>query len=268
MMVEVNSAMARQWLSVSLYGGVDAPGDLPPVVSRVARHVRVSDPDACFFFSRDDHPAGRSVDLWVDAGAGIRREVTDLLRAGAPGSGWQVSAERLVDRPVHHPHESERDVTDELAAVASEFALSVRPDGAPGPREAYDLAVAHLRALAELVEPSGRAGLLFQCWERWSAGLSAGRRVELAAGADPAEPEPPAPRLTAALERYVHRTRQTIRRQRPGCGLPERYLVFAQSAAVHDRLGIPVSQSAAAALTVRARLTAGQVPATTAGERA
>ncbi|MER7187520.1 hypothetical protein ABT404_50070, partial [Streptomyces hyaluromycini] len=175
--------MARQWLSVSLYGGIGAPRELPAVVGRVARHVRVSDPDGCFFFSRDGDPAGGSVDLWVDTRARTRIEVAKLLRGGAPESGWRLSAERLVARPVRHPHESDRDVMDELAAVASELALAVQPDGLPGPRAAYDLAVAHLSFLTELIEPDARAGLLFQCWQHWSAGLPPWRRVELAAGA-------------------------------------------------------------------------------------
>ncbi|MCX4761553.1 hypothetical protein OG562_11285 [Streptomyces sp. NBC_01275] len=272
--------MARQWLFVSLYGGADAPPGLPAVVPRAARLVRAKDPGACFFFSRaDDDPAGRSVDLWIDARPGTRREAAQLLR-GAPESGWRLSAERLVERPVGHPHESERDVHDELASVASEFALTVRPDGTPpAPQEAYGLAVAHLRGLARLTAPAGRAGFLFQCWERWSARLTAGRRVELAVEAElreadvPEEPtEAPTPFEDAfgeALEAYLHGTRQAVRRQRPGCGLPEHYLLFAQSASAHDRLGIPAGVSAAAALAVRGELVRrpSRVPAATAGER-
>ncbi|MFC4507627.1 MULTISPECIES: hypothetical protein [Streptomyces] len=262
--------MARQWLFVSLYGGADAPPGLPTVVPRAARIVRTGDPGACCFFSRPDDPTGRSVELWVDARADVRREVTRLLR-GAPEPGWRLSAERLVERPVGHPHESERDVRDELAAVASEFALAVRPDGttADGP-EGYGLAVAHLRGLTGLLPRDGRAGFLFQCWQRWSAGLSPGRRVELATSAEWGEPEPSAPApLTAALKTYLHGIEQGVRRQRPGCGLPEHYLLFSQSASAQERMGVPAAVSASAALAVRAEVVRGafRVPAADAGER-
>ncbi|MEW2623452.1 hypothetical protein [Streptomyces sp. NPDC048106] len=259
--------MARQWLFVSLYGGSDAPSGLPAVVPRVARLVRSGDPEACFFFSRTDEPTGRSVDLWLDARPATRDAVADVLRA-EPDAGWTPSAARTVTRPVRHPHESERDVRDELAAVASEFALAVRHVDDPGPREALALGVAHLRGVAGLLPEASRPAFLFQCWQRWSAGLSPRQRVALAAGAGPV-PEHGEQAAPAPLEAYLHRTRRTIRGQRPGQGLPEPYLLFHQTEAAHDRLGIPAGPSAAAALTVRGEILrrAARVPVAASGDR-
>jgi hypothetical protein len=244
--------MAHQWLTARLYGTADALPAVPPVLPRLARYVRSADPGTCLFFVRGDEPAGPAVEVWLAAGPGTRRVVADLVRP-EPGSPWRAAVEQDLTRPVRHPHESGRDVTDELAAVSSAFALAVLPHGGPGPDEAFELGVRHLRGIAGLLPEAARPGFLFQCWQSWSATLSPRRRAELAAEAQVRTSTVP-PSGTGARG-YLEQTRRVIRHQRPGTGLPEPYLIFHQAGATHARLGVPPGWGAAAALTVRNELT-------------
>lgn len=257
--------MTHQWLFFRLYGAAGTDRFLPAVVPRLARHVRSADPEACFFFQRADGPVGPSVEVWLDAAPDVRREVTERLRREG-GGAWRPSIEPNATRSVRYPHESERDVTDELAAVSTEFALAQSSHSRPDAEEAFRLGVTHLRGVVELVPAPERQGFLFLCWQHWSAGLSPGRRVQLTSDAG-LEAGMVQKETSEARQTYLSGTRQAIRRQRPGCGLPERYLVFSQAGATHDRLGITPASGAAAALTVRSELVGWEtaVPAAMSG---
>jgi hypothetical protein len=240
--------MARRWLFVRIHDSArtsSASANVPAVLPAVARLVRAADPDACLFFDRVDDPIGNAVEVWLDARSEVRRDAAALLRE--PGDGWRASTPKLVTRAVRHPHESGRDVTDELAAVSSEFALACGPGGDFD--VAFGLAVAHLRGLAGLAVGDGRA-LAFQWWLHFADGLSPRRRVDLpveaAMRADdaPAEPSPP-------LRWYVARTAMLVHARPAGDGLPPNYLLFAQATATHHRLALPADAGAAAAHTVR-----------------
>ncbi|PJE98189.1 hypothetical protein CUT44_08555 [Streptomyces carminius] len=239
------------------------------MLPRLARYVRSADSAACCFFSREDDATGPSVELWLDSTPEVRRAAADLLRS-EPESPWRPVVEQDVPRPVHHPHESGRDVRDELAAVSTEFALSVPPGGEPGPKKAFDLGTSHLRGIVELLPEAARPGFLFQCWQSWSAGLSPWEREKLAAETDMRRAAVPHAPSKARL-RYLDRTRRAIRHQRPGNGLPEPYLIFHQAGATHGRLGVPPAQGAAAALALRSELaerTASPVPVAASGGHA
>ena len=257
--------MAHRWLLARLYGTAGPDPALPAVLPRLARQVRSADPGACFWFSRDASQAGPSVSVWLSSGPEAADAATRTLlsQERAP---WRVAIERDLTRPVRNPHESDRDVTDELAAVSSEFALAALPGGgAPGEEEAFSLAVAHLSGVAGLLPGAARQGFLFQCWTSWSAGLPARRREELAVEADV--------RASAGhgagepLQDYLDRTLRAIRRQRPGQGLPEPYLLFHQAGATHRRLGVPPAWGAAAALAVRNASAGRGVPVASTGGR-
>lgn len=257
--------MAQDWLLLRLYGAPGTPPVLPAVMPRLAQRLRSADPDAFFFFVRAGGPGGPSIELWLDTEPEVYREVTERLHAELSG-GWRLSAERDITRPVRHPHESERDVQDELAAVSSEFALTQLMHGEPEPDEAFRLGVAHLRGVTTLLPESDRRDFLFLCWQHWSAGLTPSSRVELSAAAGLRAATVPQEQ-SVAQQLYLYGTRQAIDRQRPGTVLPERYLIFSQAGATHDRLGIPPTWSAAAALTVRNELAGRsqqQAPAETA----
>lgn len=243
--------MAPRWLFARIYSERNMSPAPPAVVSTAARHVRAADPKACFFYSRAaDAGSGRAFDLWLDSVPGTRRDVLDLLRAGQE-VGCHLWAEDGVCRPVRHPHESERDVTDELAAVSSTFSLSVRPRSDPG--QAFEMAVTHLRGVSGFLSEPVQRPFLFHCWRRWGAELTPEQRAALVPEADlraaTVADEPPDAQYT-----YLQGTQEAARRQRPGSGLPEGYLWFLQAVATHDRLAIPCEVSAAAALTVRNEL--------------
>ncbi|GGU48674.1 hypothetical protein GCM10010259_44740 [Streptomyces daghestanicus] len=258
--------MARQWLFVRLYGAAGAATSLPPVLPRLARYLRSAAPGACFFFSRADGPAGPAVDAWVDCDPRARPEVVELLRART-GPPWRLAVRQDVRRTADQALESGRDVTDELAAVSTAFALAVLPEGAPDPEEAFRLGVTHLRDLVGLLPEDAGPGFLFQCWQLWSAALPPRRREELAVEADVRAATVPHPR-SEARHAYLEGTRQVLRRG-PAGGLPEPYLLLHHAGATHDRLGIPPAWGAAAALTVRNELTArpARLPATASGGR-
>lgn len=242
--------MTQRWLFARIYSERRMSPAPPAAVPRVAQHVRAADPEACFFYSRADDSAGQAFDLWLDSVPGARQDAADLLRAGQE-AGWRLWAEDGVRRPVRHPHESKRDVTDELAAVSSAFSLAVLPRSDPD--QAFELAVAHLRGVCGFLREAVQRPFLFHCWRRWGAELSPGQRAGLVPEADllvaTVPDEPP-----AAQHAYLQATQEAARRQRPGSGLPEGYLWFLQAVATHDRLAVPYEVSAAAALTVRNEL--------------
>ncbi|WP_307670770.1 hypothetical protein [Streptomyces sp. V2I9] len=242
------------------------PTPLPPVLPRLARHLRSADPGACFFFSRADGPAGPAVDVWVDCAPRVRPGVVELLRART-GPPWRLAVRQDVRRIADRRHESGREVTDELAAVSTAFALAVLPEGVPDAEDAFRLGVTHLRDLVGLLPEGAGPGFLFQCWQLWSAALPPRRREELAVEADVRAATVPHPR-SEARQTYLERTRHVLR-QGPAGGLPEPYLLLHHAGATHDRLGIPPARSAAAALTVRNELTErpAQLPATASGGR-
>lgn len=247
--------MSRRWLFVRVHGSTQVAAAVPTAVQDAARLVRAADPAACFFFDRVDDPAGDTVEVWLDARPDVRGEVAARLRV--PGDGWLTAAGQELSRPVRHPHESERDVTDELAAVSSEFALA--SGGHRTQDEAFRLAVWHVRGLVGLSAGDPRA-LAFQCWLHWSARLAPHRRVDLSAqaalraGRVPREPHP-------RLRTYLARTSEAVLGQRSDAGLPADYLLFAQATATHARLGLPPDVGAAAALTVRDELADRMAPA-------
>ncbi|MEU6382670.1 hypothetical protein ABZ847_03800 [Streptomyces bauhiniae] len=250
--------MARQWLFVRLYGTAGVPTTVPPALPRLARYVESADPGACFFFSRVDEPAGPSVELWIDSVADVHSIALDRLRSEAPA--WSLAVERDLPRPAH-PDGTGRDVLDELAAVSTAFALAQSPDGRPDPEEAFRLGVSHLRGLIALLPEATRTGFLFQCWQSWSAGLSARQREDLAVEAN-VRADTVADTPSQARRAYLDGTRRAVRRE-PRDGLPEPYLLFHQAGATHDRLGVPLDRGAAAALTVRDELAERAVPVPT-----
>jgi hypothetical protein len=242
--------MTRLWLFARIYcerGVFLAP---PAAVLSVAQHIRAADPAACFFYSRVDDSAGPAFDLWLDSVPEARRDALHLLHAGRE-AGWRLWTEDGLRRPVRHPHESERDVTDELAAVSTAFALAVPPRS--GQDRAFELAMAHLRGVCGFLREAVQRPFLFQCWRQWGKELSSSQRADLVLEAGmrvaTAPDEPP-----AAQRAYLKATQETVRCQRPGSGLPEGYLWFLQVVATHDRLAVPHEVSAAAALTVRNEL--------------
>lgn len=242
--------MARRWLFVRIHDSArtgPASANVPAVLPAVAGLVRAADPDACLFFDRVDDPIGSAVEVWLDARPEVCDDAAALL--GEPGEGWRASAAELVTRAVRHPYECGRDVTDELAAVSSEFALACGPGAGRDFDAAFGLAVAHLRGLAGLAVGDGRA-LAFQWWLHWADELSARRRVDLpveaAMRADDVPPEP-----VPHLRWYIARTAMLVHARLAGEGLPPNYLLFAQATATHQRLGLPADAGAAAAHTVR-----------------
>lgn len=243
--------MADLWLFARLHGEPGSAPALPAVVPRLVKHLRRADRQACLFFRRGDD--GHAFELWLNSSRGVRGEAGKLLREQTR-AGWRLWIDDGVTRPARHRHESGRDVTDELAAVSSDFALAVLPTGAASPDTAFTQAVVHLRGIAAELHDNARLAFLFRCWRQWCAGLSAKERVELAAAsgmwAATVSDEP-----SAALRTYLRATRDVISHQRAG-GLPARYLWFAQAHATQDRLAIPAALSAAAALTVRSELAA------------
>jgi hypothetical protein len=251
------SIMADLWLFARLHGAADPAPVLPAAMLRLARYLRWADQQACLFFNRTKDSQGIAFDLWLSSSRRVRQEAEAQLRAGTRAR-WQLWTDDGVTRPIRHRHQSGRDVTDELAAVSSQLALTMPSAGAMSPDFAFSHAVIHLRAIAAEVPDNGRSAFLFRCWQQWCPGLCARDRVGLAAdsalraGAIPDEP-------SAAQRTYVRGTREVIGRQRAD-GLPARYLWFAQAAATHDRLAIPVAAGAAAALTVRRELSADLAP--------
>ncbi len=243
--------VAHLWLFARMHCPERPSPVRPAVMVHLARHARAADPEACFFFCRRGD-SNATFDLWLEALPGARREASDLLRAEA-GSSWQTYVEDDVLRLASHPQEKDRNVTDELAAVSTTFALTVRTADAADRHRAFEIAVIHLRAVAAQLPGAAQLPFLFQCWRRWSAGLSPDRRVELAAeSAMLARTVPGEP--SAAHRAYLRGTTDAVRGQRPGCRWPERYLWFMQVDATHDRLALHQEASAAAALTVRGEL--------------
>jgi len=240
--------VTSQWLFCRLYAPGGATSIVPPAVARTARYVAAADPEGCFLFDRADDPAGFSVEVWADATPRVLAEAADRLRAEPLPPGWSSSFTHGVARPVRNPHESERDVADELAAVSSELALAVLAHGAPA--DDLGLALAHLRGVAGLVPPADRGTLLFHCWQHFSAALTPDVRVGLAfeaslhAGRGADAPD-------EIFRRYLDRTQEVVAAQRPGCDLPGHYLLFSQVTRTQDRLGVAPACSAVAALTVR-----------------
>lgn len=253
--------VANLWFFARLHSEARSSPVLPACVPRLAWHARRADDEACLFFSRADDAHGGSIDFWLDSSPRVRREAAELLRAGT-GAGWRLWTDDGIARQVRHPHESGRDVADELAAVSSDFALATLSAGTSNLDAAFGQAVVHLRGIAAQLPADTRPGFLFQCWRKWSAWLPVKERVELAAGAgiraaavaDQTSPDQTSPGETSAAQRaYLRGSREAISRQGHG-GLPAPYLWFAQAGATHERLAIPAAVSAAAALTVRGEL--------------
>jgi hypothetical protein len=238
-------------------------------VVALAEHVSAADPAACLFFTRaDTGPAAPAIDLWLSAAPWVRADAPDVLRSRT-ADGGSLWAEDGVPRQVRHPHVSGRDVTDEMAAVSSVFALAVLTGGAPRHSTPFGRAVAQLRGITGLLPAATRRPFLFRCWQTWSAVLSPECRSELAAGtaacAGTLASEPP-----IAQQAYLEGTCDVLRRQRSGHALPTTYLWFLQASATHDRLAVPADTAAAAALAVRGELAgrANRVSALTPGRPA
>jgi hypothetical protein len=237
--------MMRRWLYCRIHQLTGASAAVPEFVGTAIAQVRTIDADSCSFFSR----APDAIELWLHTTPAAAGQVTELLRARAAEAGLPLTVESSRQRPVPHPHQTGRDVLDELAAVSTELALTFAPVIAADRR--LEVAVTHLRVAAEWIEPVHRQSFLFLCWQNWAATLSPRHRGMLIETTDVTAPACLADRADRAWRRYAERTEQVVQGQRPGWELPLAYLMFGHVKHTHDRLGIPPEVAALAALGVR-----------------
>jgi hypothetical protein len=215
---------------------------LPELVGMAIDQVRAADAGSCGFFRRTP----TTIELWFHATSDAAGEVTQLLRVQAAAARLPLTIESSQLRPVLHPHQSGRDVLDELAAVSTELALTLAP--VTGAAQQLEAAATHLRVAAEWIELVHQQSFLFLCWQSWAAELTPRQRVKLIEAAEVGEP---GDLVDKAWRRYAERSEQVVQGQRPGRRLPLAYLMFGQVKQTHDRLGIPAEIAAAAALGVR-----------------
>ncbi|WDZ86553.1 hypothetical protein [Micromonospora cathayae] len=254
------TSVTRHWLFGRLYLPGGASLALPAALPRLVRRVHLADPGGCCFFDRVRTPAGPALEVWAHSTPPVLDDVEALLRTD-PAWPLGSSTVRDVTRPVHHRHDTGRDVTDELAAASSRLALDLTDGDGLDPARHVDVTTTHLRGLTDLIPVADRRSFLFVCWQQWSSELQAGQRIELSVAAERSVPAPADGPVSAAdaaagpaWQAYLDRTAGIVRGQRDAAGPPPAYLVFSQAEATHDRLGIPVDLAALVALRLRQQL--------------
>jgi hypothetical protein len=238
-------------LFARLHPDLTASRAVLPTLSRLFRQVRSADPGSTAFFDRPPAADVSPVEIWVHSTPAVCHAAGVSLRAETEQGTGTLAVQYAVARPVLSPSAYARDVTDELAAASSEFALNL-PPGGPGGE--LDVAVPHLRGLTELMPTVVRSPFLFACWQHWSSTLTPRHRAELAAAA-----HLPAPLGLRPLSwsGYFDRVGRIIRRQQSASAPSSGHLVLHHAAATHDRAGMSAAGGALSALTLRAEYTGG-----------